>query len=933
MKYLFLLLLPVVVFSQAHLQGVLVDSIDNQPLVGANIVLLSSKDSSKLYFAVSNNDGSFALENVLYGEYFFKVSFVGYQELVQKLLINRPDINLGFLKLSSDNRLLKEVKVEAKLPIGEQKGDTVELNANAFKVNRDGTLEDLVRKMPGITVENGSIKAQGETVQRVFIDGKEFFGDDALMALRNLPAEIVDKVQIFDQSSDQSRFTGFYDGNTTKALNIVTRRSLQSGQFGKIYGGHGSNERYHAGATYNSFREQRKITFLLLSNNINQQNFSSQDLTAIADSRGTNAARARTMGLLSGMQGVNSTRNMGQSSAQNFLTSPLGGITSTQSVGVNYIDKWNAKTQVSLSYFFNYAQNTNKQQLTRAFFLSSGNAQSYKQESIGNTVHQIHRISGRIEHKFDSSHSILLVPRLNFQTTGFREQVSSQMLLNDSLQQQQNNRLLSDAFAFYLQNEFLYRYAFPKKGRTCSFNLNTQVNSRQGESHLNSQNDFWRFYQWNHDTILQLTQPNRNAGQLLGATVAYTEPLFSDKSQVMLEYQHSYSFSNADRRVRRLNRLSLETIRLDSTLSNTFENILKISRFSGSYRYGNNQKNINVSTAYQQTQLLGNQIFPSTEHATRTFHNFLPSLFVRLDWEEGKSARIIYRTSINAPTIQQLQSVVDNTNPILLRAGNPFLKQEYVHFGLIRYSVNNIEKASSLFSFLAFTHTQNYIGSATWIALEDSLVNGILLRKGAQITTFQNIGAQTSLRGYFSYGVPLFKGKFTINTNSSISYAQTPSSVNNIIGFTYSTNFTQGVTLASNISEKVDFTIGYSAQYNWIRNSLQASMNNNFLYHNATITANWVTWKSILLQTQASFTEFAGLTHSFNQNFTLWNLAIGKKIFAHQNGELKITVFDVLNQNNSVSRNVTDTYVEDTRITVLRRYFLLTFTYNFRKFS
>jgi len=929
---IFFLLLGFKVSAQTRLTGILLDSVDSQPLMSANVVLTSLRDSAKQYLAVSQTDGSFVFENIAKGRYLMKISYIGYRDKMQRFHADEPVMDIGILKISPDTKLLNEVKIEAKLPIAEQKGDTVQLNADAFKVNPDATVEDLVKKMPGISVENGTLKAQGENVQRVLIDGKEFFGDDANMTLRNLSADMVDKVQIFDQYSDQSRFTGFYDGNTTKTLNIVTKRGVQSGQFGKLYAGYGSDQRYHAGGNVNLFKGKRRVSVFLLSNNINQQNFSQQDLTNISQGSG-GGSRARTMVLLGGMQGVSGRG--GQSNTQNFLTSPLGGITATQSVGVNYTDSLTTKTQLTISYFYNYAENTNQQELTRSYFLSDTTTQFYTQNSIARQYHQNHRFNGRIEHKFDSSHSVLLTPRLSFQQTNYDEGLNSLMLLNNNiLQSRQQNTSSSSAHAYNFQNDLLYRYAFPKKGRTLSANINTQLNDRNGKAFLNARNDFLRRTDIITDTVVQQTLPNQSSGYALGSTLSYTEPLRYNKSQVMVEHQYSYAFSEADRQVKRLQPTSLQAIKLDSSLSNVFNSTYQVNKLSTYYRHNSKKGMANIGLGYQEAKLNGNQQFPASGQVSRTFYNLLPSAFIRLDFDESRSARIIYRTSTNAPTIQQLQNVIDNTNPLLLRVGNPDLVQEYTHFGLLRYSINNIEKASSTFAMVAFTHTENYIGSASSVVLSDSVsINGVVLRQGTQITQFKNIGAQSSVRGYFSYGIPVSKIKSTINTNSGISFARTPSSINDRIGFTYNTNISQGLTVASNISEKIDFTVGYTAQYNFVQNTLQPSFNNNYFYHTANLSGNWLTWKGFLLQTQATFTGFAGLSDAFNRYFTLWNIAIGKKILPKQKGEIKLTIFDVLNSNNSIARSVTETYVEDNRTVVLRQYFMLSFTYNFRKFE
>ena len=247
------------------------------PLVGVTVLALVERDSTQRTGAVTDTAGWFSL-NLAPGAYRLRVSFIGYQPLQTPLRVGSTALDLGVLRLVENAKQLQEVTVVGQQLRVETKGDTLQFNAGAFKTNPDATAEDLVRKLPGITVENGTVKTQGEDVKRVLIDGKPFFGDDPSLALRNLPAEVIDKIQVFDRLSDQAQFTGFDDGSGDKTINIITRPGRNNGQFGKAYAGAGSDGRYQAGANVNIFNGDRRISLLGLSNNINQQNFATQDL-------------------------------------------------------------------------------------------------------------------------------------------------------------------------------------------------------------------------------------------------------------------------------------------------------------------------------------------------------------------------------------------------------------------------------------------------------------------------------------------------------------------------------------------------------------------------------------------------------------------------------------------------------------------------------
>ena len=274
-------------FAQtSELSGVVKDAQNNFGISGASVLLINAKDSTQRKGILADVEGNFKLTNIKLGNYRLRVSSIGYTNLETRVSVGNTPKNLGILKLTENANQLGEVTVREKQVRVEQKGDTIQYNAGAFKTNPDATVEDLVKKMPGVTIENGVVKAQGEEVRKVTVDGQEFFGDDAALALRNLPAEIVDKVQVFDRLSEQSQFTGFDDGNAVKTINITTRQNKNNGQFGKIYAGVGDDQRYQSGVSVNFFKKDQRLTIIGLSNNINQQNFSNQDILGVMGNSG-----------------------------------------------------------------------------------------------------------------------------------------------------------------------------------------------------------------------------------------------------------------------------------------------------------------------------------------------------------------------------------------------------------------------------------------------------------------------------------------------------------------------------------------------------------------------------------------------------------------------------------------------------------------------
>ncbi|HRH36346.1 MAG TPA: carboxypeptidase-like regulatory domain-containing protein, partial [Catalimonadaceae bacterium] len=260
-----------------RIQGKIVEDGKEVGMPGAACVLLK-QDSSIVTGLQSDEDGRFFFKELNPGKYILRIQYLGYETRFIPVSIDNEDVRMGPLALKEATSTLKAVNVVGRIPPVRQLGDTTQYNADGYKTNRDASAEELVTKMPGVTLQDGKVNVQGEEVKRILVDNKPFFGDDPSSALKNIPAEMIDKIQVFDQASEQSRFTGFNDGNTTKTINIVTRSGMRSGTFGKVYAGAGNDDRYKSGLVLNKFSGTQRISLLGQANNINEQNFSVSDL-------------------------------------------------------------------------------------------------------------------------------------------------------------------------------------------------------------------------------------------------------------------------------------------------------------------------------------------------------------------------------------------------------------------------------------------------------------------------------------------------------------------------------------------------------------------------------------------------------------------------------------------------------------------------------
>lgn len=922
------LLFPLFTSAQNQsLRGVVIDKNDNSPMAGVSIML--SQKGAKPHYVSSNDKGFFSIENLLSDSFEIQASFIGYKAFKKRGLIGEN--NRMRITMEPDNKLLKEAKIESTQIRSEQKGDTTSMNASAFKVNPDATSEDLVKKMPGITVENGAVKAQGEDVKKVLVDGKEFFGDDAQMALKNMPAEVVDKVQVFNRLSDQAQFSGFNDGNTDKTMNIVTRGGGINGVFGKVFLGYGTDDRYQAGATVNMFSGNRRITLLGMSNNINQQNFSAQDLFGGSGNRGGGqrppGMGGGGMGRPGGPGGAMSAM---QSTLNNFMVGQQNGVNITNSAGFNYINKLGKKVDVSGSYFFNQGENQTDKEASRTFLLGGENKQIYNEVNSSNTQNSNHRFNLRLEYNIDTSNSILYTPRFSYQENKSLSSTIGNTSFGSTPISKTTSNYNNYNDGYSLNNNILYKRKFNKSGRTFSLNLGYDISdktSKNYQSSINSSIDTFT----TADNINQFSNQktfNTNAN----ANITYTEPV-GKNGQLLFTYAPTYAVNESDKQTNQYDSLNSEYIIRDTLLSNKFTNTVITHRSSVNYNLKGAKYNFMLGLTHQYLELNNVQEYPANRSFNKPFTNFLPNAMFQYEFNKNKSIRTFYRTATNVPSVSQLQNVLDNSNPLILSIGNPNLKQEFSNFLMLRYSNNMVEKGKSLFLFGMINLTNNYIASTTSIARADTTINGVFLSRGSQLSRPENLDGNYNIRTFLTYATPFKKLKSNLNINAGASFTKVPGMINGLLNDAKTINLNTGFVLGSNISPKVDFNVNYTANINLVENTLQSQGNNNFLVQNAGAKINLMPNASWVFNSDIAYSNYYGLGDAFNQEFYLWNAAIGYKFLNKKVGEIRLSVFDILNQNNSINRSVTETYIEDTRTRVLNRYFMLTFTYNIRKFK
>ncbi|HNT65866.1 MAG TPA: outer membrane beta-barrel protein [bacterium] len=918
------------------IRGSIAEAENKEALPSANIVLVDLADSTR-YGAASNQDGFFHFSGLQTGKYLLTIRYLGYRSHEQKIEL-RSSIDLQNILLQPIALPGKEILVTAPAPAVIIKEDTTEYRADAYKVTRDAMAQDLIDKLPAVQVEDGKVQAQGEEVKKVLLDGRPFFGDDPNATLRNIPAEIIEKIQIFDQQSEQAQFTGFDDGNSVKTINLITRVAFRQGKFGKVNTGYGSEDRYVAGGNINRFDQEQRLTLLGHINNINEQNFSSADLlgiTAQSSGRramtrpGGGAGSSRIAGPPPGGSPIGGSDRGGQ--AADFLVNARGGMNETVAAGVNFQDQWNKQIDFTGSYFFNSAENQSSNSLERTFLFSQSGEQIYKENNLSTSRNTNHRFNSRVEPRFDENNSLLFAPRLTVQLNDGCSESFGRTDVGGTNLNTVRNRFASDLSAIDASARLLLRHRFAQAGRTLSLNSDLTYSAQKGDNQLDAVGSYLE-PTVQADTLDQFADLDRH-GYGINSRIVFTEPL-GTKSQLEIHASHSYARDESD--LATWSAANQTTAIFDSTLSSRFNKVYRTVNVGTGYSYRRDQLNLTATIAYETARLNNDAILPHATTTDRAFSSLLPGLRLRYRLADQQNLMVDYRTRTKDPDIRHLQDVVDNSDPLQLTTGNPDLNPDYSHSLSLRFNRMNPSRDNFFFLMLGATITHNYIGWQTIDTGENATVyNSILINPGSQLRFPENMDGYRSLRSLLTYGFPLKSLRSTLSFNVNLNTTQTPSRINNRPNRNTNHSAGLGVVLSSNISEKLDFAI--STQGNFHRSqytiaSRSGSSTADYFSSRNRANLNWQTLKGLIIRIVGEYRYDGNLDQHEDPHSIICTAAIGKKVGKNERGELRITAHDLLNQNTEVRRSITDSTIQDTSTEALGRYFLASFITDLRLF-
>lgn len=899
--------------ATGSVRGTLIDSARGslpESFKGATVGVFNAGDSTLLKQVVSGTDGVFSMGQLPFARYFLRISFLGYAQLdiPFELRVEKPFYDAQRVALVKEEHMMDNIIIRASSMA--LNGDTTEFSASQFKTIPNASTEDLLKKLPGVEVErDGSIKAQGEPVTRVLVDGKPFYSNDPKMATKNLPADIIEKIQVIDAPSEQSAFSGFDDGVRIRTINIITKKNSKKGVFGKGSIAQGTDERYAHALSANLINGERKISFLGQANNINNQNFTVQDF----------------------LGSLNPSGNPGAGGVTNTYSGNATGISTTQSAGMNYNDLLGKNTKISGSYFYNDINATNNRVRYRETFVPRDSSLFSINDLVSNNRNKNHRVNVEVDHAFDSANSILIKSTYSHQQTFTLAETSSSTTkgkVNPFNALESNS---SSAYAgFWTYNSVLFKHRFKKRGRSFSvqFAESSNRSTREG-SYLSFNNRYAKGI----DTVDQVNGAEGN-GLKTWSSVSYTEPLTA-KSQLEFSYNYNTNRSSADQQTFRLDKSSREYTVIVPNLTNVFENSNAVHRGGVSYRKQvNKQLNYSFGLAVQQAELSSDNL-TNGSMVQQQFVDLLPNFSLQFKQGRSKTLRLNYRGSTQQPNVNQLQDVINNNNILFVRAGNPFLKQEFANNLNLTYNAIDMARSRNFNLSVSATATANKIGNAVTLntAQDSILVDTYQLVPGAQFTKPQNLDGSYDLRVSTNYSFNFKAPKLTLNIGSSLIDKKDVNLFNGVESYTHTYVVGARMRASLNLKDWLDLGLSSNTNFNFIRYTLSTREDVDFLGQRFSLEPTITASNGWIITSDFDYILNRGNAVTFNQSIPLWNAGLAKLFLKGRAGELRLTVFDLLNTNRNVVRNVELNYVEDLRTQVLKRYFLMSFTYHIRKFK
>lgn len=897
--------------QQSTLSGRVVDTLEKKDLQHAVVSLLRKSDSTLYKFTRTNASGAFTINASDTGKYLLLVTYPRFADFVDEISLDGQTRELGILPLIQKSALLEEVIVKQSWSI-RLKGDTIEYKADSFKVAEGASVKDLLKRLPGLQVDkNGKITAHGETVDKVLVDGEEFFTDDPAVVIENLRADAIDKVQAYDKKSDQAEFTGVDDGSRSKTLNLVLKDDKKKGILGKIVAGGGTEERYSNEAMLNYFKGKKKASVYGIASNTGRMGLGWEDRGKFSG----NDFEDSDVQMGAGFIMITSSMDADFEDWQSDYSGE--GIPRVIKAGAHYSDKWNEdKRRVNGNYSHKDSRVLGKGNSLYKYILPDS-AYYLKEYHTSSTQERDHLFTGFYDMKFDSLSSVRIrvngriLQKETISGTNTETDNEELMAVNRNARTNSNN---TETKTF--QAEALWRQKFNKKGRTISLSVSQKHQEKESDGYLFSRTEF---FDQNGNTLNVDTIDQYKTGFSkvisTNSKLVYTEPV---GKKGILEFNYTFQrVSNT------LDRQSFDESGGKYTSRNDLFSVryglLYLSNSGGvKYQYNGKKLGVNIGTNlgfadYRQKDSAGQQI----RHLTYT--NLFPASRITYMFTSQRRLTLNYSGTPQPPSIEQIQPTRENTNPLFIVKGNPDLEQAFRHNLSLTFSDYKILTSRSIWLNGSYGRTQN------------AIVTSQTVNSGITTQEYINTNGNFYYNLYGSWGKELKKPDiyvgFTVSSNG-----------NNFVNFvngqkSISRNRSYGTELVIGKYEENEYEIDIRPEFRYNRSTSSINtVKSNFWTQNYDISASYYLTKRFIVESDVEF-ALRQKTDAFtgDNNFTIWNAAVVYKVFKKNNGELKLECNDILKQRRGFNRMFTSNYLYEKNYNVLGQYFMLSFTWNFTK--
>lgn len=887
--------------SGVNVTGSVVEQGSDTPIEQATVRLLNVKDSAMVRGVVSARNGSFTLKNVKKGSYLLHITFIGYDPLYQPLQITgkKNPVNVGKLELSDGAIELGEAVVIGKAPEVTVRNDTVEYNADSYKVTEGSVLEDLLEKMPGVEVDSeGKITVNGKEVKKVMVDGKEFFSDDPKVASKNLPAKMIDKLQVLDKKSDMAQMTGFDDGEEETVINLTVKPGMKQGWFGNAYGGYGSKDRYEGNAMVNRFVNNDQITFMGGTNNTNNMGFS--DL-------------ASTM--FSGMGGGGGRRGgFGAGS----------GITSSGNAGLNFSKEFKPdKLTLGGNTRYSHSDNDARSKSDRQNILPGDSSSYDNSEAMSRTKSDNFGVDFRLEWKPDTMTQLIFRPSFSL-SHSMNDNFSDATTLDNERDTVNTNKSsnYSESNGYNLNASIDFSRKLNNKGRVFSATL-SGGNSDSYSDGMN-RSDIVYFNQTDalKNSIIDQRSRYDNKGFNYRAYVSWVEPI-GHNNFIQATYSISQRKQEALKNVYNQDADGIYNV-LDSAYNQSYRNNFISQRASLSFKSQRAKFNytigLNLDPSYSSSE---NFVGDTTlSKITRKVVNLSPMAQFNYMFDKRTNLRIMYNGRTSQPSMTQLQPVADISDPTNITIGNPDLNPRYTNNVFIRFQQFTPEKQRAFMIMANGSYIINDIVSYTSYNQET----------GVKTTTYKNVNGNYSGNVRMMLNTPLKNKKFSINSMTMASFANS----NGYINEEKNTNRNLILSERGGIdfrSSYLDLGVNGNIRYNATSNSLQKENNQNTFNYGAGGYTTIYLPLNFKIESDVNWSTNSGYGDGFKQNEVLWNASASKSFLKNNQGTLRFKIYDILQQRSNISRSVTASYIQDSEYNTLGSYFMVHFIYRFSIFK